>query len=146
MQQRSGSLNCRLCVSVCVCVRCVFQNLLLPGRGHTVPLRPGLPGECTSTASVRRVHGCVWVSLSVIKTECLSLSTLSPGTFWPWTAATGSASTSLTSRGTSRYVDGNFYHPFKSAVSASPSSRLNPLRFCRRAEWWRTSQSAAAAS
>lgn len=83
---------------------CVFQNLLLPGCGHAVPLRPGLPGECTSPASVRLVHGCVWFFLSKGLKANVS-PTHSPGTFWPWTAATGSASTSLTSRGTSRYVD-----------------------------------------
>lgn len=32
---------------------CVFQNLLLSGRGHTLSLRPGLSGECASAASVR---------------------------------------------------------------------------------------------
>lgn len=80
------------------------------------------------------------------KSVRFSLSALSPGTFWPWTAATGSASTSLTSSGTLRFVSVHCCHTFEAAVSLLASPRLSPLCWCRRAEWWRTSPSAAAAS
>lgn len=95
----------------------VFQNLLLSGCGDTLSLCPGLTGEsvftrcawlCVFVCEFLVCVLCVYVvCLKKILTlnVCFSLPALSPGMFWPWMAATGNESTSLTFRGTLRWVN-----------------------------------------
>lgn len=84
---------------------------------------------------------------------CFFLPALSPGMFSRWTAATGNESTSLTFRGTSRWVNGASF-PFtphsSSVIALDQGVDANTEGwvgcFCCRAEWWRTSQSDAGGS